>query len=298
VQITPPPADAPASVVALSGASVAIGVGDIATCGMQGDEQTAIVVDSVLRADSVAKVGDVVFTLGDNAYPNGDARDFALCFAPSWGDSAKGIMKKIRPAPGNHEHLSNGGAVYYQYFGNRAGSSKKGYYSYDVGAWHAVVLNSEIIVNSAFTDAERKAQEDWLRKELQGAQGLCTMVYWHNPRFSSGWHGSDGALQSVWQILYDGGVDLVLNGHDHDYERFRPQTPLGVADSVKGIAEYVVGTGGGVLRGFRDRPAANSAVRVEGHFGVLILTLGKEEYRSAFLDVSGRIWDVAGGKCH
>ena len=298
VQITPAPADAPAAVVALTGASVMIGVGDIATCGVQGDEQTAVLVDSVLRADSIAKVEDVVFTLGDNAYPSGDARDFALCFAPSWGDSTKGIMKRIRPAPGNHEYLSDGAAPYSQYFGSRAGASKEGYYGYDVGAWHAIVLNSEIIVNPGFSAAERKAQEDWLRKELQGAQRLCTMAYWHHPRFSSGWHGSDVSLGSLWQILYDGGVDLVLNGHDHDYERFRPQTPFGVADSVKGITEYVAGTGGGVLRGFRDEPVANSAVRVQGHFGVLKLTLGKEEFRSAFLDVSGRVWDVAGGKCH
>jgi hypothetical protein len=298
VQVTPAPADAPAEVVALSGASVMIGVGDIAKCGTQGDELTAMLVDSVLRADSAASVENVVFTLGDNAYPNGDARDFALCFGASWGDSTKGIMTKIRPAPGNHEHRTDGAAPYYQYFGDRAGAPTKGYYSYDIGAWHALVLNSEIVVNSGFTEAERQAQEDWLRQELQGAQRLCTIAYWHNPRFSSGWHGSDVSLQSLWQILYDGGVDLVLNGHDHNYERFHPQTPSGMADSVKGITQYVVGTGGGTLRGFRDQLVANSAMSVQGHFGVLKLTLGKEEYRSAFLDVSGRVWDAAGGKCH
>ncbi len=298
VDVTPAPANVSAEAVALSGASVMIGVGDIAKCATQGDELTAVLVDSVLRADSVAGVEDVVFTLGDNAYPNGDVRDFALCFGPSWGDSTKDIMKKIRPAPGNHEYLSNGAAPYYQYFGSRAGAATKGYYSYDVGTWHAIVLNSEIIVNPRFTGAQRQAQEDWLRKELQISQHLCTIAYWHRPRFSSGWHGSDVALRSLWQILYDGGVDLVLNGHDHDYERFRPQTPVGIADSAKGMTQYVVGTGGGDLRGFRTRTVANSAVRIQGHFGVLKLTLGKEEFRSAFLDVSGRVWDVAGGKCH
>ncbi len=297
VEITPPPANASAEAVALAGASVMIGVGDIAVCGTDGAERTARLVDSVLRADSVAKVANEVFTLGDNAYPDGSASNFALCFAPTWGDSNKRIMKKIHPAPGNHEHQSVGAAPYYQYFGSRAGSSKKGYYSYDVGEWHAIVLNSEIILG-AFPDADRKAQEDWLRNELKGTQKLCTVAYWHHPRFSSGWHGGDAALQPIWQILYDGGVDLILNGHDHEYERFLPQNPLGVLDSAQGMPEYVVGTGGGDLRGFGNGPSPNTAARVQGYFGVLKLTLGAGEFRAAFLDVNGTVWDPSGGKCH
>ena len=298
VQVTPPLASAPAAEVALAGASVMIGAGDIAVCGTEGDEQTAHLVDSVLKADSVAKVTDAVFTLGDNAYPDGSASNFALCWAASWGDSSKRIMKLIHPAPGNHEHQSVGAAPYYQYFGKKAGEPSKGYYSYDVGEWHAdPVLNSEIIVNPEFTDADRKAQENWLRGDLKGSTRLCTMAMWHNPRFSSGWHGTDANLQPVWQILYDAGADLVLTGHDHDYERFLPQDPAGLADSARGMVEYVVGTGGGDLYGFKGT-RLNSARRVEGYFGVLKLTLGKGEYRSAFLDVSGRIWDQSGGKCH
>ena len=297
VQITPAPAAATAAEIAATGASVMIGVGDIAVCGTDYDEQTAKLVDSVLRADSVAKVSDEVFTLGDNAYPDGSASNFAICFNASWGDSTKRIMKKIHPAPGNHEHQSVGAAPYYQYFGSKAGSPKLGYYSYDVGEWHVMVLNSEIIIG-AFTPVERKAQEDWLTKEIKGTSKVCTMAYWHNPRFSSGWHGSDMLLQPIWQILYDGRVDLVLNGHDHDYERFMPQSPIGALDSAQGITEYVVGTGGGDLRGFQARPMANSAIRIQGYWGVLKLTLGKGEFRSAFLDVSGRIWDPSGGKCH
>jgi acid phosphatase type 7 len=297
VQITPAPAAASAEQVALTGASVMIGVGDIAVCGTDGDERTAKLVDSVLRADSVAKVNDEVFTLGDNAYPDGSASNFALCFTPSWGDSAKRIMKKIHPTPGNHEHQSVGAAPYYEYFGSKAGSSKKGYYSYDVGEWHVMVLNAEMVVG-AFTEADRKAQQDWLTGDLKGTSKPCTMAYWHNPRFSSGWHGSDPLFGPIWQILYDANVDLILNGHDHEYERFLPQNPAGGLDSAKGITEYVAGTGGGDLRGFQTKPSANSAVRIEGYWGVLKLTLGKGEYRSAFLDVSGRIWDPSGGKCH
>jgi hypothetical protein len=298
VQITPAPAGASAKEVAVTGASVFIGVGDIAVCGTSGDERTAKLVDSVLRADSIAKVNDEVFTLGDNAYPDGSASNYALCFTPSWGDSNKRIMKKIHPSPGNHEHLAVGTAAYYEYFGSRAGSPKKGYYSYDVGEWHAIALNSEIMTNDEFPDADRIAQQDWLRNDIKGTTKPCTVAYWHNPRFSSGWHGSDVTMQEIWQILYDGSVDLVLNGHDHEYERFLPQDPNGLLDSAKGIPEYVVGTGGGDLRGFRTPPAPHSAARVEGYFGVLKLTLGKGEFRSAFMDVSGRIWDQSGGTCH
>ena len=296
VQITPAPAASSAAEIAATGASVMIGVGDIAVCGTDGDEKTASLVDSVLRADSVAKVHDEVFTLGDNAYPDGSASNFALCFTPSWGDSNKRIMKKIHPSPGNHEYQSVGSAPYYQYFGSKVGAVNKGYYSFDVGEWHVMSLNSEIIIGN-FTLAEQKAQEDWLTKEIKGTSKVCTMAYWHNPRFSSGWHGGDALLQPLWQILYDGHVDVVLNGHDHDYERFAAQTPAGVRDSVNGIFEYVVGTGGGDLRGFQSTPSPNSAVRIQGYFGVLKLTLGKGEFRSAFLDVSGRIWDQSGGKC-
>ena len=127
---------------------------------------------------------------------------------------------------------------------------------------------------------------------------MCTLAYWHHPRFSSGWHGSDPRLGPIWQILYDGGVDLILNGHDHDYERFLPQTPAGIVDSTRGIPEIIVGTGGGDLRGFRSIHAANSAARIQGHFGVLKVTLGAKEWRSAFLDVDGQVWDQTGGACH
>ena len=298
VKTTPPPADAPAAVVALTGASVMIGAGDIADCTSQGDEATAALVDSVLKADSAAIVEDVVFSLGDNAYPEGSDRDFARCFTPSWGDPAKRIIKRIRPAPGNHEHYIFGASPYYKYFGKQAGESKKGFYSYNVGDWHVIVLNSEIVVNPVFTPEERKAQEDWLNDDLKFNPKKCTIAYWHNPRFSSGWHGSDRLLTPFWQLLYDNNVDLVLNGHDHDYERFKPMTPAGLVDSTRGIVEIVVGTGGGELRGIRSTVVPNSVARVQGHFGVVKLTLGKEEWRSAFLATNGQVYDPSGGRCH
>ncbi len=298
VRLTPPPAGASAEQVALSGASVLIGTGDIARCDSPGDEATAVLVDSVLRADSAAKVHDEVFTVGDNAYPDGSAQNFAQCWGPSWGDSTKLIMKNIRPSPGNHEHRTGGAAPYYEYFGSRAGSPKAGYYGYDIGAWRAIVLNSEIVVNGAFSDAERMAQEAWLKTELSGHSQKCVVAYWHHPRFSSGWHGSDPRIGPIWRLLYAGGVDLIINGHDHEYERFLPQNPEGVVDSLKGMTQLIVGTGGGDLRGFSSTILPNSAARVEGHFGVVKVTLGAAEWRSAFLSTRGLIFDQTGGACH
>jgi len=297
VDLTPPPAASPATEVALSGASVMVGVGDIASCSQRLSFGTARLVDSVLRADSVAKVPNAVFTLGDNAYSSGTTAEFNQCFAPSWGDPQRGIIKSLHPSPGNHEYQTPNAAPYYKYFGQTAGDEGKGYYSYDVGAWHVVVVNSEIIVSAAFTDSSRQAQMDWVEKDLKAHKKLCTIAYWHNPRFSSGWHGSDRRFIPMWRILYDNDVDLVLNGHDHDYERFRPMTPEGLTDTTRGIAEIVAGTGGEELRGFSNINA-NSLYRIEGRAGVLLLTLGAAEYRSAFIEIGGRVWDQSGGKCH
>ena len=297
VDLTPPPAASPAALVALTGASVMVGVGDIASCSQRLSFGTARLVDSVLRADSIAKVDNAVFTLGDNAYSSGTTAQFNQCFAPSWGDPQKGIIKSLHPSPGNHEYQTPSADGYYKYFGQAAGDEGKGYYSYDVGAWHVAVVNSEIVVGSSFTDSARQAQMDWLEKDLKAHKKLCTIAYWHNPRFSSGWHGGDRRFIPLWRILYDNDVDLVLNGHDHDYERFRPMTPEGLADTSRGITEIVAGTGGEELRGF-SAINANSVYRIEGRAGVLLLTLGAAEYRSAFIEIGGRVWDQSGGKCH
>jgi hypothetical protein len=298
VQVTPPPATAPAAMVALSGASVLVGTGDIARCDYSGDDMTARIVDSILLADSIAKVDDEVFTLGDNAYRSGSTTQWTNCFTPSWGDPKKRIMKNIRPAPGNHDYYTAGADPYYKYFGKAAGPEGKGFYSYDIGEWHAVVLNSEIIVNSEFPAELRKEQEDWLEKDLKSNNKECTVAYWHHPRFSSGSHGNDVRLAPVWRMLTEHNVDLVLTGHDHHYERFAQMNSEGVIDTLKGIPSILVGTGGADLRGMRLPLAKNSLVRIEGHYGVLVLTLGKKEFRSAFIDTKGMIWDPSGGKCH
>lgn len=275
-----------------------IGAGDIAVCGTSGDEATARLVDSVLRVDSAAKIVSAVFTLGDNAYPSGPGGvngDFQRCFATSWGKPR--ILNVIHPSPGNHDYDTGSAKPYFDYFGARAGPAGKGYYSYDVGTWHVISLNSELYFEHG-SEAEAKAQEDWLRADIVAHPARCTMAYFHRPLFSSGTYGASPEVRALWDILSAGGADLILNGHEHHYERFLPQTPAGVADSATGIEEIIAGTGGGELRKLRYTLAANTAYQIHGHFGVLKLTLGAGDYRHAFIDASDRVWDPGGRKCH
>jgi acid phosphatase type 7 len=293
---TPPPAAGSQLDVSLAGAAVMIGAGDIAVCGASGDESTARLIDSVLTADSAANVVRAVFTLGDNAYRSGSSNlsnYFQRCFTPSWGKAR--IMNLIHPSPGNHDYDSGSGAPYFAYFGANAGPPGKGYYSYDVGSWHVISLNSELYFSRA-TPEEAKAQEDWLKEDLTLHSNPCTLAYFHRPLFSSGDHAGTREMLPLWKILYDGGVDLILNGHDHHYERFRPQNPDGVYDPLKGITEIIVGTGGASLRRVFKPLAANSVDQVHGHYGILKLTLGAGEYRHLFLGTDGIIWDSGSGK--
>ena len=298
VQVTPPSADATAEEVALSGAAVMIGAGDIGMCNSTSDDSTAAIVDSVLKADSAANVEDVVFSVGDHAYESGTTREFAVCWGRSWGDSTRRIMKRIRPAVGNHEYVSAGAAPYFKYFGARAGDPQKGYYAYDIGEWRAIALNSEIPVNSLYSMEDRTAQEEWLRAEFKTNAKKCTVVYLHRPLFTSGGHGAQTGMHPLYSILYGGGVELVLAGHDHSYERFAPMNPAGMVDTLKGLTQIVVGTGGTGLRGLTTPLARNSAYTIQGHHGVLKLTLGAGAWRSAFIDAGGRVWDRSGGTCH
>jgi len=295
---TPVPPGGPAQEILFPGAPIMIGAGDIAVCGTRADEATAGLVDSLLRTPGAAIVQRFVFTLGDNAYPSGSGgvNDyFRRCFSPSWGTTR--IMNLIHPSPGNHDYDSGSGAPYFNYFGDRAGPPGKGFYSYEVGNWHVISLNSELYFGRGSPAAARE-QEAWLRRDLSDHRNLCTLAYFHRPLFSSGVHGGTREILPLWRILSEGGVDLVLNGHEHHYERFLPQTPLGVADSAKGIAQIIAGTGGARLRGERSRLAPNTALRILGRYGVLRLTLGDGEYRHAFLGTDGRVWDSGGGRCH
>jgi hypothetical protein len=295
---TPTPEGPQAQELELAGATMLIGAGDIAVCGTSGDEATGALVDSLLAADSAKNIPSIVATFGDNAYPSGSqgiVNDFPRCFSPSWGRPR--IMRVIHTSPGNHDYDDGTGQPYFAYFGDKAGPPGKGYYSYDVGGWHIISLNSELYFEAG-DQTRAKAQEDWLRNDLAQHRTVCALAYFHRPYFTSGKYRSTQEVKPLIDILFAGGVDLVLNGHEHDYERFIPQTPAGVADSINGIEQVVAGTGGGVLRAFQYPLAPNSASQIQGRFGVLKVALGSGEYSHAFIDTDGKVWDPVRRKCH
>jgi PKD repeat protein len=257
-----------------------IGAGDIAGCpaGYE-DETTAALVEQYPTA--------TVFTLGDNAYPDGTASDFSDCYAASWGR----FKDRTRPAPGNHDYHSTGAPGYFGYYGALAGPPGRGYYSYDLGGWHILSLNSEIDAGAT------SLQADWLRQDLLDHPSACSLAYWHKPLFTSGLHSPETAMRPLFSILYDSGVDVVLSGHNHQYERFAPQRPDQSRDDAHGIRYFVVGSGGAALYEF-PRSEPNSEVRYKG-FGVLRLTLAANGYHWEFLPVPGATFRDAGtGECH
>jgi Big-like domain-containing protein/calcineurin-like phosphoesterase family protein len=272
---------APAPAPLPEGSAVMLAAGDIATCTNDFDEATAKVLD--------ANPTGTVATLGDNAYVNGSTSEYANCYGPTWGRH----FARTRPSVGNHEYQTAGAAGYYAYFGARAGDPAKGYYSYDLGAWHIIVLNSNIARDAS------SAQLQWLRADLQANSGkTCTLAYWHHPRFSSGEHGDDAAQGPFWDALYQYNADVILNGHDHDYERFAPQTPAAAADNARGIRAFVVGTGGAEFRALGTL-RANSQVFDAKSAGVLKLTLSSSGYSWQFLPIAGHSFtDSGSASCH
>ena len=208
-------------------------------------------------------------------------------------------MKPItHPAPGNHEYGTSGAAGYFSYFGAAAGPAGLGYYSYDIGTWHLISLNSNC--GSVGGCNPGSPQETWLKADLAAHAGRCTLAYWHHPHFTSGPHGNDdgGGTGAFWDDLYASGADVVLNGHDHDYERFGLQTPTGAPDPAHGIREFVVGTGGRSHYSFKS-PQPNSEVRNQDTFGVLVLTLHPASYDWRFVPVAGKTFTDAGTTgCH
>lgn len=220
-----------------------------------------------------------VLTLGDHQYEDATLSKFKTAFDPSWG-RVRGL---IRPIPGNHEYLNSGADGYFSYFGAAAGSRTKGYYSYDIGAWHVIALNGECSQVGGCTNGS--PQEQWLASDLAAHPAACTLAYWHEPRFSSGEHGNNVNYSSFWIDLYAAHADIVLNGHDHNYERFLPQNPSGQA-VADGITEFVVGTGG-AERTLTTDLKANSAVFDNLAIGVLKLTLHPTSFDYRFLSKPG-----------
>jgi len=264
--------------------TILVGAGDIADCrDLSGAEATAKLLD---------QVPGTVMAVGDLAYPDGSKENF-VCYDKTWGRA----KSRTRPAPGNHEFHALGATPYFDYFGAAAGASKTGYYSYELGAWHIIVLNSEC--KDVLGCESGSPQETWLRADLALHPTACTLAYWHKPLFSSGGaHGDELTVKPLWQALYAANADVIIGGHDHDYERFAPQGPDGTADPKRGIREFVVGTGGKNHRPFGP-PKPNSELRDASAFGVLKLTLKPNAYDWQFIPEAGKNFtDSGGGACH
>ena len=250
---------------------VLVGAGDISTCTNSGDTKTA---------NLIADIPGTVFTAGDNVYPSGALGAFEDCYEPTWG----AFRDRTRPSAGNHDYETADASGYFAYFGSAAGDPGEGYYAYDLGAWRIYVLNSSCAPVGGC--GAGSPQRQWLRADLAANPRQCILAYWHHPRFSSGAHGNSPKVKGFWTALYAAGADVVINGHDHDYERFAKQRPSGEASS-DGIREFVVGTGGAERRPFANIKA-NSQVRNATTFGVLKLTLHATSYDFRFVPQAGK----------
>ena len=277
------------------GDQVLLAAGDVAKCDAQGDEATAALIESRLAANTT------VVMLGDGAYPDGDLAHYTDCYDPSWGR----FKDRTRPSTGNHEYATaqtQQAQGYFDYWGAAAGPRPGGYYSYDLGPWHFVVLNStcgSLGGNGVGGCNARDPMGQWVAKDLAASKAPCKMAYWHHPRFFSEsvepgqkpkagqGASSDTKLDSIWAVLQQNGVDVVLSGHEHVYERFpRLKATGGKSGSgtpdPAGVRQFVAGTGGGEQMSFVE-PDPNSEKKIEHNWGVLELQLHADGYDWAFL---------------
>jgi hypothetical protein len=258
-----------------------IAVGDIASCEAEGDSATAAV---------VADLEGTLVTLGDNVYEAGSDQTYRDCYDPVYGQ----FKDRTRPAPGNHDVRDDGGDAYFRYFGDSAGAPGEGWYTFDLGAWHLIALNSNC---DQVGCGEGSAQYQWLIDDLAAnSDSECTLAYWHHARFSSGPHGDIGAVADLWRALDEADADLVLAGHDHIYERFAPQASDGATDP-NGLVEITVGTGGAIHHE-TERVAPNSEIAITDAYGVLVLTLHPDGWDWSFLETDGSEGDAGSASCH
>jgi hypothetical protein len=249
---------------------------------------------SNLKAEATAKLledinPDVVYTTGDNAYPHGTASEFARFYEPTWGR----LKAKTRPTPGNHDYHQPGAGPYFDYFGALAGERGSGYYAYTLGSWRLYALNSNIPMKAG------SPQETWLRADLAANGSACALAYWHHPRFSAGAYHDNARSDAVWRALYEADAELVLTGHDHNYQRYAPMSPAGEADLGRGIREFVVGTGGAEHYGLEGRSDAIREAADDETFGVLALALLPGGYQWRFVPEPGMSFtDTGSGVCH
>jgi len=283
----PDPAPGPSATIAAAG-DIAC---DPLSSSFNGGLGTATACRQKYTADLLNGV-DAVLTLGDAQYENGAYDKFLLSYAPSWG-----LAKNITfPSPGNHEYLTSGALGYFTYFGAAAGTPGRGWYSYNMGGWHLISLNSNC--SAVGGCGPGSPQYEWLMADLADNNAECTLAYWHHPRFSSGNYGNHDAFQPFWQLLYNDGAEVVLAGHDHNYQRYAPQTPAGGRDDARGIREFVVGTGGKTHYAV-DSSGKNRQVANGDTFGVLKLTLRAGAYDWRFVPEAGKTFSDSGtDSCH
>jgi acid phosphatase type 7 len=281
----------PHSAASDPGTYTLVGAGDIAGCAnLPGAEATARLIE---------KIPGTVFAAGDLAYEHGTYDEFMHCYQPTWGK----FKDRTRPAPGNHEYVTadSHATGYFQYWGQQAGDSTKGYYSYDLGAWHIIVLNTNCTAKQLGGCGEGSPEEAWLRADLTAHANACVLAYGHHAMFSSGLfgrHARHPELQPFWADLYAAHADVMVAAHEHSYERFAPQNAHGVADPDKGIREFVVGTGGR-SHTFLGEAQPNSEVRNDDTYGVLKLTLSPQKYTWEFIPEAGKTFHDSGeGTCH
>jgi hypothetical protein len=273
---------------------VLLAAGDIARCTRLGDEATAALLDDL---------PGTVATLGDTVYETGTPEEFANCYEPSWGRH----KSRTRPAVGDHEYLTPGAAGYFGYFGAAATpldpdcrSSCRGYYSYNLGSWHIVVLNTNCSQVGGCHAGSPQGQ--WLRADLAAHPTACTLAYWHHPRYSfdvGGGGGDDPRSRDLWQALYEHGAEVVLGGDSHNYQRYAPQDANGNRDDGRGIRQFVVGTGGSNFTPLGDTPPPNAEVGNDTTFGILQLTLHPNSYDWQFVPIEGKSFtDTGTTACH
>ena len=273
-----------------SGDPVLAGAGDIADCTDTGAAQTANLLLGLPTA--------TVQTFGDNAYPHGSSNDFNNCYHPTWGQ----VKSRTNPAIGDHEYETPNASGYFNYFADRlapfgasAQDPLRAYYSYDIGAWHVVVLNA---ICWELPGCSVNGQVAWLDADLGAHTNSCTLAVLASPRWSSGSvHGSNAQMQPYWDNLYANDVDVIVGGDDHVYERFAPQDPQGYYAPSRGIRQFTVGTGGGSLYTFAE-PKANSEVRYRASYGILKLKLHATSYEWEYLPTAGTFSDSGSAACH
>lgn len=256
---------------------VIIAAGDIARCGSSGHGKTAKLIKDI---------PGTVLALGDLAYQSGSAEEFANCYNPTWGK----FKDRTRPVPGNHEYRTKGAADYFAYWGKRAGVKGQGYYSFNLGDWHLVALNSSL------KGSAEKEQNIWLGDDLENNKRRCVLAFWHHPLFSSSSHGTNPKMLEIARTLFANGASVILAGHDHVYERFKPQSPTGHVDRKRGLRMFNVGTGGASLYKFKSIHP-NSRVRYNNRRGVLKMILKSTSYSWEFINTKGRVKDHGKANC-